>query len=159
MWGGGYVVIDDFLSQELSEDILLGISTYTERWDIENNRESNQEDDKNYRKNVKFIIKNTASWQWIDVCDKALKFFNYEKTESVRYEGFLVNHTKKLALDLDDYYKKSLSMTKNGDLYAIDPVPVLTETGGGLSMALFDGMTSTTTDNLDEEWCGECAFD
>jgi hypothetical protein len=55
-----------------------------------------------------------------------------------------VNHTKKQALDLGDYHKKSLSMTRNGDLYAIDPISALTETGGGLEMALFEGMTSAS---------------
>jgi hypothetical protein len=66
-----------------------------------------------------------------------------------------VNHTKKQAIDLDDYYRKSLSMTKNRDFYVIDPIPGLTETGGGLCMALFDGMTSATTEKLDMEWCGD----
>jgi hypothetical protein len=155
MWGGDYVDIDDFLAEELSEDMLLGISTYMGREDIENNSESNQQDDENYRKNVEFVIKNTAPWQRINVWDEAEEFFDYEHTHSVRYEGFLVNRTKKLAVDLGDYYKKSLSMTKNGDLYVIDPIPGLTETGGGLSMALFEGMTPATTENLDGEWCGD----
>jgi hypothetical protein len=154
MWGGGYVVIENFLSQELSENILLGISTYTDSEDIEDNSESNRQDDENYRNNTGFI-KNTAPWKRISVRNEAPKFFNYEHTHSVRYEGFLVNHTKKLAFDLGDYHNKSLSMTKNGDLYAIDPIPALTETGGGLCIALFKGMTSATTENLDEEWCGD----
>jgi hypothetical protein len=155
MWGGDYVVIDDFLAQELSEDILLGISTYTDSEEIKNNRKSNQQDDKNYRNNAKFVSKNSVSWKRTTVQDEAIAFFDYEHTHSVRYKGFLVNHTKKLVIDLDDYYKKSLSKTKNWDLYAIDPIPVLTETGGGMSMALFDGMTSATTEKLATEWCGD----
>jgi hypothetical protein len=155
MWCGAYVVSDDFLAQELSEDILLGISAYTDREDIEGDNASNQHDDKNYHNNVEFIIKNTALWQRIDVRDKAKKFFDYENTHSVRYKGFLVNHTKKQALDMDDYYKNSLSMTRKEDLYVIDPIPALTETGGGLERALFEGMISATTENLDMEWCGD----
>jgi len=42
MWGGDYVIIDDFLAQELSEDMLLGISTYDDREDIERNSDPNQ---------------------------------------------------------------------------------------------------------------------
>jgi hypothetical protein len=155
MWGGSYIVVLDFLSQELSKDMLLGISTYTDREYIEDNKKSNQEDDEDYRNNVKFIIENAASWQWINAWDEAQDFFDYENTQSVSYEGFLVNRTKKQAVNLHNYYKKSLSMTKSGDLYAIDPIPVLTETGGGLSMALFDGMTSSTTEKLNTEWCGD----
>jgi hypothetical protein len=155
MWGGSYVVIYDFLSQELNEDMLLGISTYKDRENIENNSDLNQQDDENYRNNVEFVIKNTALWQRITVLNEAIAFFDYDYTRSVRYEGFLVNHTKKLAVDLGDYYKNSLSMTRKGHFYAIDPIPALTETGGGLCMALFEGMTSATTENLDMEWCGD----
>jgi lipopolysaccharide biosynthesis glycosyltransferase len=91
MWGGGYVVIDNFLSQELSEDILLGISTYMDREGIESNSESNRQDDENYRNNVEFVIKNTASWKEINVWNKAIDFFDYENTHSVKYDGFLVD--------------------------------------------------------------------
>jgi hypothetical protein len=155
MWGGGYVTVNNFFGKELSENMLLGISTYEDREYFEDCCRSNQQDDENYRNNVEFVIKNIASWQGIDVWDEAKEFFDYEHTHSVRYEGFLVNHTKKQAVDLEDYYKKSLSMTKNRDFYAIDPIPALTETGGGLCMALFDGMPSATTEKLDMEWCGD----
>jgi hypothetical protein len=155
MWGGQYVSSDDFLAEELSEDTLLGISTYMSSRNIENNSESSQYDDENYRNNVALVIKNTALWQRINVWDEAIAFFDYEHTESVRYEGFLVNHTKKQAVDLGDYYQKSLSMTEDGELYAIDLIPALTETGGGLCMALFDGMTSATNEKLSGEWCGD----
>jgi len=37
---------------------------------------------------------------------------------------------------------------------AIDPVPVLTETGGGTGMALYDGMSAETTAELAGTWCG-----
>jgi hypothetical protein len=155
MWGGDYVVIDDFLAEALSEDILLGISTYIGSENIEINRWANQQDDEHYHNNTEFIIKHTALWKRLCVLDKAIAFFDYEHTQSVRYKGFLVNHTQKLAIDLGDYYKKSLSMTKNRDLYVIDPIPVLTETGGGVSIALCDGMTSITTEDLAMEWCGD----
>jgi len=44
-------------------------------------------------------------------------------------KDYLVNHTKKLVIDLVDYYEKSVSI-ESGINMAIDPVPVLTETGG-----------------------------
>jgi hypothetical protein len=161
------VVLYDFRTRKLKDDILLGISTHIGRddleeyfeacvkEDIENNSESNQKHGKNYRNNAEFVIKNAASWQRMKVWDEAKEFFDYEHTKSVRYEGFLVNHTQKLAVDLGDYYKKSLSMTENRILYAIDPIPALTETGGGINMALLDGMKSATTEKLAEEWCGD----
>jgi hypothetical protein len=155
MWGGDYVVIDDLLSQELSEAILLGISLYTYRENIEGNAASNYKKNEHYRNNIEYIIKNEGGWKWISVLDKAIKFFDYYHTHSVKYEGFLVNHTKKLAIDLSAYYKRSLSKTKHDDIYLIDLIPALTETGGGLGMALFDGMTSGSTDELCSEWSGD----
>jgi hypothetical protein len=155
MWGGDYMVDNNYLIQELSEDFLLGMSTYTDREYIENNSDSSWQDVGNYRNNTEFIIKNIVSWKMMNVWGKALDFFDYENTESVMYEGFLVNHTKKRAIDLAAYYKKSLSLTTKGDFYAIDPIPALTETGGGLGMALFDGMASATTEKLNMEWCGD----
>jgi hypothetical protein len=154
MWGGGYVA-GDFFAHELSEDILLGLSIYMDRKDIERNNASKQQDNENFRNNAEFVINNSASWKKIEVWNEAMEFFDNKNTHSVRYEGFLVNHTKKQAVDLDNYYKKSLSMTKHMDLYAIDLIPGLTETGGGLGMALFDGMTSATTEKLDMQWCGD----
>jgi hypothetical protein len=79
-------VLGDFRTQKLREDILLGISTYMDRddieeyfeecvkEDIESNSESNQKDEKNYHNNAEFVIKNTASWKKITVRDEA-KFF------------------------------------------------------------------------------------
>jgi hypothetical protein len=156
MWGGYYVVDEYFLAQELSKSLLLGISTYINREDIEINHDGNLRDDKEYRKNVKFILKNAALWHKTNVLSEAIDFFNYDKTRSVRYKGFLVNHTQKQEVHLGDYYKKSVSILGNGhSRYAIDAIPALTETGGGVEMALFDGMTFATTEELRAEWCGD----
>jgi hypothetical protein len=45
--------------------------------------------------------------------------------------------------------------TQKGDEYAIDLIPVLTETGGGAIMAFLDGIVEETTDQLAGEWCGD----
>ena len=38
---------------------------------------------------------------------------------------------------------------------AIDAAPVLTETGGGTSMALIDGIATDSTEQLATTWCGD----
>ena len=42
-----------------------------------------------------------------------------------------------------------------GDEYAIDLIPVLTETGGGAIMAFLDGVAEETTEQLVGGWCGD----
>jgi len=54
-----------------------------------------------------------------------------EITHSITYENVLVNHSQKLAIDMAEYFKQSRAVTQNGEDYAIDLIPVLTETGGG----------------------------
>ena len=71
------------------------------------------------------------------------------------YSGYLLNHTQKLAIDLNDYHEKSKCITQKGDIYAIDPIPVLTETGDGSLNALWDGISADTTENLIGKWCGD----
>jgi hypothetical protein len=44
---------------------------------------------------------------------------------------------------------------KEGELAAVDLIPVLTETGGGTQMAFFDGITADSTEQLSTTWCGD----
>jgi hypothetical protein len=90
-------------------------------------------------------------WVW----ETALEHFNWKNTHSVDYSGYLINHTKGQAIDLADYRRQSVFMLSDGDVVAIDPVPVLTETGGGTQMALFDGVSVDSTEELAETWCGD----
>jgi hypothetical protein len=53
--------------------------------------------------------------------------------------------------NLADYYAQSASLSSNIE-YAIDVIPPLTETGGGLEMALFDGLSTDTTEQLRKTW-------
>jgi hypothetical protein len=66
-----------------------------------------------------------------------------------------LNHTKKLAVDLADYFLQSKYSTKNGIDMTIDAIPVLTETGGGTPMAFSDGIPVETTEELAGTWCGD----
>jgi len=91
----------------------------------------------------------------LDVWEDAKKYFEWEITHCVKYENFLVNHTQKLAIDMADFFKQSRSLTQSGTYYAIDLLPVLTETGGGAAMAFLDGITEETTEQLAGEWCGD----
>lgn len=45
--------------------------------------------------------------------------------------------------------------SEDGIYMAIDLVPVLTETGGGTQMALFNGVSTDSTEELAGEWSGD----
>lgn len=152
MWGGDYVLIDDYLEDISNEDILLGISTYEDYEDFESNIKDIQ--NVNYYKKIKFIDENYKNWKHISVLDEAKDYFDYNHTKSVKYEGFLVNHTKKQAVNLKEYFINSKFFISNIEA-TIDLIPVLTETGGGTIMALFDGITDNSTEHLAEYWCGD----
>jgi hypothetical protein len=151
MWGGYNVIDSDELSRFSRKEDLLGLSTYLEF------QESDITDSK-YNEcldKVKFIYDNSKSWTKMDVWDDAEKYFDMDNNQCVKYENFLVNHSKKLAIDLADYFYQSKAMTKNMEKYAIDPILVLSETGGGTQMAFFDGITEETTEELAGGWCGD----
>ena len=153
MWGGGYVVIDDNLKDISSTEILLGISTYEDYESFEYNNEDIQS--KSYYDRVKFIDDNGKLWNRIYVWDDAERYFDWNKTHSALYCGYLINHSQKLAVDLADYHQRSKFLNKEGESMAIDAVPVLTETGGGAQMAYFDGVSYDSTEKLAGKWCGD----
>jgi len=154
MWGGGYVVIDDNLRYFAREEDLMGISTYEDLESFELNNDDLSQ--KVYFDKVKRIEEYSKDWTRLsNVLDKSLKYFNHKSTKSVLYSGYLVNHTKKLAVNLKSYWKKSFSYYGWRNVGCIDPVPALTETGEGLAMALFEGLTLETTESLGGTWCGD----
>ncbi|MCL1996467.1 MAG: hypothetical protein FWG63_09700 [Defluviitaleaceae bacterium] len=170
MWGGGYVVIDDFLEQfDLAEheDLLLGISTYEDLEGFTDNNENVEQ--LPYYDKIKFIDDNSKTWQrkniWHgDIPEKALKYFDHKTTLSVLYTGYLLNHTQKLAVDLADYHKKSLYMRSFEPLYeepiydvtvCIDAVPVLACCGGNAQMAYLNGVSAESTPQLATTWTGD----
>jgi len=153
MWGGHYVQDCYELSRFSRTEDLLGLSTYLEI------NESDLTDPKSeYNRcldKVRFIYDNSNRWNKLDVWEDAKKYFEWETNHCVKYENFLVNHTQKLAIDMADFFKQSMSLTQSGIYYAIDLLPVLTETGGGAEMAFFNGVTEETTEQLAGEWCGD----
>jgi len=153
MWGGRYVILDDLVQEFLRPQDLLGLSTYLTYDDFKRNNKNLI--NKSYYKAVKSIGENNKTWKRIDVWDKAIKYFKRKKTDSVEYSGYLLNHTKKQAVDLADYYEQSKGLSLYKEIIVIDAVPVLTETGGGTMMALFDGSSIETTENLAGIWCGD----
>ena len=153
MWGGAYVALNDNLANYLRDEDLYGISTYEGYEDFEMNIENLKE--KEYYDKVKLIEDYRKQWNFIDVWDQAMEYFDWDKTKSVKYEGYMVNHTKKQAVDLADYYRQSAVMTDIDRTFAIDLLPVLTETGEGTQMALFDGISTDNTEELAGTWCGD----
>jgi hypothetical protein len=151
MWGGHEVLdCDEPFEFSRTED-LLGLSTYL---DFEESDLNNPMYDGCLDK-VKFIYDNSKNWKRIDVWEDAKKYFKWEITHCVKYENFLVNHTQKFAIDMTDFYKQSKSLTQDKTGYAIDPIPVLTETGGGAIMAFINGIAEETTEQLAGGWCGD----
>jgi hypothetical protein len=154
MWGGVYIVMDDNLDQFIREEDLLGISTYKNYEDFELNNSDIQE--KPYFDKMKRIEENRKSWNRINVYQEALSYFNYEQMKSVDYRGFLINHDKQMAVNLENYYKYSKYIHREKSIQvALDLIPVLTETGGGSRMAMFDGISAETTERLFGQWCGD----
>ena len=151
MWGGYYAIDGKRISKFTRKEDLLGLSTYLE---FEESDLTNPEYKDCFDK-VKFIYDNSKCWKNLDVWEEAADYFEWEINRCVRYEDFLVNHTQKLAIDLTDYFNQSRVLTQKGVNYAIDPIPVLTETGGGTQMAFFDGIADETTEHLAGEWCGD----
>jgi hypothetical protein len=151
MWGGYDMIGAEQLPRASTTEDLLGLSTYLKFKESDiNDPEYIDCSDK-----VKFIYDNSKRWKELDVWDDAEKYFDWEITHCVKYENFLVNHTQKLAIDMADYFKKSRVFTQKGDEYAIDLIPVLTETGGGAIMAFLDGIAEETTEQLAGGWCGD----
>ena len=154
MWGGEYVLLSDDLDHYSREEDLLGISTYIDFKMIEENIPDIKE--KKYYDKAKLIGENNKLWNKIMVLDDAMEYFDFKNTQSVKYSGYLVNHSQKLAVDLNDYYHHSKGIWNDGDkIITIDPLPVLTETGGGTAMALFNGISNETTEQLIAKWCGD----
>jgi hypothetical protein len=114
MWGGHYVSkFDNFMDFSRTED-LLGFSTYLDHEDFErddeddeDSEEGNSEETDWFRK-AKFIGDNHSRWKHIDAWDEALEYFDWEKRRSVRYNGYLLNHTQKLAVNLGEYAIQSM---------------------------------------------------
>jgi hypothetical protein len=153
MWGSNQVLLDDDITEFLRMEDLLGLSTYISYEDIERSNENLRE--KNWLYNARFIGENHRLWDRINVWKKASRYFDWKNTRSVKYNGYLLNHTQKLAVSLDDYFARSMFMMKNRNLAAIDAVPVLTETGGGAQMAFFEGVAADSTEELAGTWCGD----
>jgi len=157
MWCGDYAVYGvygDILADFSRDEDLLGISTYCNYENFERNDEDLQK--KNYYNKVKFIDDNNKLWKNIDVWDESATYFNRQEIYSVKYSGYLVNHTQKLAVDLGDYFVQSCYFSQDGKyLLAADALPVLTETGGGHYMLFYDGLSVKSTEELAGTWCGD----
>ncbi|MDR1871441.1 MAG: hypothetical protein LBS60_05865 [Deltaproteobacteria bacterium] len=152
MWFGDFAIAEDGLKYFSGTSDLLGISAC-----ITNDDDFLESDvsDEDSRAKLQFIRENYKRWRSINIYNKAMEYFNYDKNRSVLYSGFLLNHTKKLAINLTDYLQRSLSMFGRDFLGAIDLIPVLTETGGGATMAFFEGISWDTTEELTAKWRGD----
>jgi len=177
MWSGNYVELDHDLKYFSRFEDLLGLSTY--HYDFDKYKDI---ENKKIRNEIKFIEASSRMWERINVeIDELKKYFNLTYPQSIKYSGYLVNHTQELAINLADYYEKSKGVKRSGLIrngsripgrvgisyydgkgvlkssmtMAIDPIPVLTETGGGTGMALYNGISADTTEKLSQNWRGD----
>ena len=161
MWAGNYILSEDSIAQISDQEYLLGISTFADSDDFyedSKNENSGSTLKEKFRDNVKFIKESKKLWKEMNhskELDDAGKYFNWNLTRSVTYSGYLVNHTKKMAVNLANYHNQSKFLTEDGIITAIDLLPVLTETGGGTQMALFNGIATDSTEQLAGAWCGD----
>ena len=140
---------------------LLGISTYVDYEGFERNNKSISEIP--YYDRIKFIEENNKTWKRFSVWDEAITHFDLKYKLSVPYDGYLINHTKKLAVDLADYQTKARAMSLSGGIdmeKCIDPIPVLTELSGssysgGARMAYLNGVSAQSTPELASSWQGD----
>jgi hypothetical protein len=153
MWGGHYVVAEKNIGKFSRTEDLLGLSTYMDYEYISRSNENLQE--KDWFDKAKFIGENNKLWKRINVREKALEYFDWKNRHRVKYNGYLLNHTQKLAVDLSKYLMLSMFRTKEGEIATIDLIPPLTETGGGTGMALFEGISTDSTEELSTTWCGD----
>jgi len=156
MWGGFYVMEDDYLEGVSCTRILLGLSTFLD-YEFFDERNENLKD-KSYHGLVQYIDDKSKEWNylnWRETLNKSVKYFDYDNTKSVTREGYLLNHTQKQYIDLAEYYGKSEYRSNNKFNQAIDLIPVLTETGGGAHMAFLDGVSAESTEYLAGERCGD----
>jgi hypothetical protein len=153
MWLGHQVIQEDVLNGFSREEDLYGLSTYLSKEIMEKCIEDLE--NKSCFSKVKFIGENHNRWNFIKVWDEAIKLFDLEYSHTVNYSGYLLNHTKKIAVDLHDYYNSSVCANSKGLLYVMDLIPFLTETGGVTLITLFGGISANTTEKLSRTWCGD----
>ena len=158
VWGGDYIVLDDALAGITGVETLLGISTYESHLGFEQNNENILE--KPYYDRIRFIGENNKTWKHISVLEEATRHFDMKSTRSVPYSGYLVNHSKKLAVYLADYRKKALFFGGDEIKVCIDPIPVLTEISGspysgGAQMAYLNGVSKESTPELAGKWSSD----
>ena len=124
MWSGGYIVLKDAIKNFLSDEKLLGISITEDLEDFQRNNEDLES--KPYYEQIKFIEANHKTWKELPIREKAFEYFDFLNTQTVKYSGYLVNHSKKESINLKEYYEKSISLTRGSEEFLIDVIPPLT---------------------------------
>ena len=148
MLGSDDIMRESELKFFSKEEDLMGISTFKRNLKWEEPRYP-EPDERVYLDKMKRINEYSKEWIWLDVSSKALHYFDYAKTGSVRYSGYLLNHTKMVAVCLACYRAKSVD-----GIVCIDPVSILTETTDGRVGEHFNGIPLEAK-WLIGKWCGD----
>jgi hypothetical protein len=148
MWGGEHVTLDRNITYFKRRSDLEGISTFT-RPDVFDSEDVYTQD-KIYCDKVAFVKNNYESWRRLDAREDALR--------TIQYTGFLVNHTKRFAVDLEKYYEDSSfrKMVQGVEIQTtVDAIAVLTDTGGGVGMLSGECDAIDTLEHFAGQWCGD----
>jgi len=106
-----------------------------------------------------FISENYATWNRTSIEHQAIKELKDNGKSAVEYTGYLINHTRKEAINLVDYYNCSKGLfwneTTEEFVTVLDPIPILTDMDRGHLLAFFDGIPANVTENLAGRWAGD----
>ena len=165
MWGS-----QDFLTYSLkkspldfSEKFLYGFSVLAAPLDEEHITylKEGVEDEMTLSK-IDFIVEKSKLWTRLNIWDESDLEHRIRSTHSLScdryshiYRGYLLNHSKRLLIDLKDYFESSEFICECDSFIrvAIDPIPILTQSGSGLGVEY--GVSAETTRKLAGTWCGD----
>lgn len=156
LWGGDNMFSSNWLKDIEGEESLENLSAYL-NFRHKTDEDLLEEGGEKFLKKARKIDAYADQWSNMDDFDKiASDKYDWYLAGSALYKGYLVNHNHKLAINLETYYQSSLcTQYQDGFMYVVDPIPVLTETGGSVGMVFYDGMTDSTTIELEGTWCGD----
>jgi hypothetical protein len=145
VWQGNYFL--EFLDKIVDERSLTGLAACTSDqidFYLQNGSWIERGGEK-----LKLIKEMASGWSY----ENLWKYSRSLEEEEARYDGYLVNYDKKLAVDLRSYFDRSVVMSAAGmKEYAIDLIPCLCDLCGGSSMALFEGYTEDSSVDMLGTW-------
>ena len=166
IWGGHHFLKASIKESTLdcSEEFLYGFSAFVNPLNEEHIAYLKEGIcDKTTLSKIDFIVEKSKLWTKLNVWNEARSEHAFHAAYNLAcdkyshiYHGYLLNHSKCLAVDLGDYFELSEFRHQGSDSFtriALDPIPVLTKTEKGIGMDA--GVSAETTRKLGGAWCGD----